>query len=300
MQSCDSAIFLISPFKAMRLNQDRYNEKRYRTAYRTTVFSITAVLVLLGLTAMIIFHAGTFSAYIRENIAVTVELDETAAENVIFAIRDSIGQHEAVKAVKYVTPAEATEILRRELGDDFLDFLDFNPIPPTLEVFLHEEYTFSDRFQVVENFLLSQKIVTAVYYEKDLLDKVNRNISRITKGILMFSVILLIISVLLINNTIRLAVYSKRQLIKSMYLVGATQAFIRRPFIVGGILQGLTGGIITVFLLLGILLLANQKLPELHLFGRPFISLFIFMGIILFGIFVTWASNYIAVKKYLG
>jgi cell division transport system permease protein len=283
----------------MKINEDQYNEKRYRTAYRTTVFSITAVLFMLGLTVMILFFANNFSAYIRENIAVAVEIDENISEEIILKFRDSIINHPAVKSVNYVSPEEASQILRNELGDDFLAFIGYNPIPPTFEVFLHEAYTFSDAFKNVEDFLNSKKIVTSVFYEKDILNKVNQNLSRITLGILLFSAILLIVSILLINNTIRLAVYSKRQLIRSMYLVGATRGFIRRPFLIGGILQGLSAGIVSSFLLMMLLVVISRKLPELYLFENSMILIMILAAIIVFGIFISWFSNYIAVKKYL-
>jgi cell division transport system permease protein len=284
----------------MNLNEDKYNEKRYRTAYRTTVFSVTAVLFLLGLTTFIIFHAGTFSTYMRESIAVTVELDEKTPEAAIMALRENILNHRAVRAVNYISPEEATEVLRKELGDDFIDFVGQHPIPPTLEVFLYEAYTFSQNFEAVEKFLLSGSNTTAVYYEKELLDKVNQNISRIATGIFIFSFLLIVVSVLLINNTIRLAVYSKRQLIKSMYLVGATRGFIRRPFLIAGLQQGFVAGIIAGILLLVIIVLSAQKLPGLALLDNPAATVFILAGIVLFGIGMAWISNFIAVKKYLG
>lgn len=284
----------------MNLNEDKYNEKRYRTAYRTTVFSVTAVLFLLGLTALIIFYAGTFSTYMRESIAVTVELEEKMPQKEIMAVRDSILNHRAVKTVNYVSPAEAAEVLRKELGDDFIDFVGYNPIPPTLEVFLYETYTFRENFEEVEEFIMSASNSAAIYYEKDLLDKVNRNISRIAGGLFIFSFLLILVSILLINNTIRLAVYAKRQLIKSMYLVGATRSFIRRPFLMAGLQQGFTAGVVTGILLLMIILFAAYKLPELALLVNPAAVVLILTGVVLFGVCMAWISNFVAVKKYLG
>lgn len=279
--------------------EEKYNRKRYRASYGTTVISISLVLFVLGLMALMVFHANKLSDYVRENIGVSVMLKDEINNLDILLFKSKLDSLEYVKSTKLISKAVAAEKLKHELGEDFVDFLGYNPLPTTIVVFLHAGYTAEDSISKISENFLREDFVREVDYQKSMVELVNRNLSKVGMVLMAFSGILLVISVLLIYNTIRLAVFARRLLIKSMLLVGATQAFIRKPFIVSGIFQGLIGGTIAVILLAAILYLAQNKIPEITVLQDiRFISL-IFAGVVIFGVLIAWFSNYFAVKKYL-
>lgn len=283
----------------MKSFEEKYSTKRYKTAYSATVFSITLVLFMFGLVLLLVFHTSKLTTYFRENIGVSVVIDNNADAQEVLALKSLLESQNFVKSTKYISKQQAADELRSELGEDFVEFIGYNPLPPTLEIFLFEDYTYGEKLATVETFLRQQEIVKSVEFQHSLIRLIEQNISRISKWVGIFSFLLLLISVLLIHNTIRLAIYSKRMLIKSMLLVGATQAFIRKPFIIHGIYQGLWSGAFAVCLLTVILIFTNQKLPDLALFNNWLLILAVGFSIIAFGVLITWTSNLIAIKKYL-
>lgn len=273
--------------------------RRYRTAYSTSVFSITLVLFMLGLVVLLIFHTRKLSAYFRENIVMSVAMSDKATEAEISSFKLGLDSLYFVKSSTYISKEEAARQLKADLGEDFVEFIGYNPLPSSIEIKLHQQYTQPDSLVKIETMLREHDLVKQIDYQKSLMDLIDKNISTISKGILIFSGLLLFISIILIHNTIRLAIYSKRMLIKSMLLVGATQGFIRRPFIVNGFFQGLISALISLGLLSVVFIYAHNKLPELELVKDPAILILLAVSIVLFGTLITWLSNYIAVKKYL-
>lgn len=254
---------------------------------------------MLGLLLIMLLYAGRLSSYFRENIGVSLVISSSASSDEIMKFKKKLEDFDFVKSSNYISKEEAAEKLQAELGEDFITFIGYNPLPPTIELFLHEAYTAADSLAIVKQVLLEQGIIESVEYEHQLLDLIDRNISRASRWVLIFSVLLLLISILLIHNTIRLSIYSKRLLIKSMLLVGASQQFIRRPFIKNGLYQGLSGGILSVILLGLILFLSSSRFPELGLTDNLLLLGAGGVTIILFGVLITWLSTYVAVKKYL-
>lgn len=279
--------------------EEKYSLKRYRSAYTTSVLSISLVLFLLGIVLLLYFQTEKLSSFFRESIGVSIVIDKNAKAEEVLDLKHLLENQIFVKSITYISKQQAAEQLETELGEDFVEFIGYNPLPPTFEAFIFEEFTYGDKLTKVESFLLQQQIVESIEYQHALIQLIENNISRISRWILIFCFFLFIISVLLIHNTIRLAIYSKRMLIKSMLLVGATQAFIRKPFIINGIYQGLISGIISVILLFVLLIITNQKLPDLHLMNNSLMLTSVALSIILCGILITWASNFIAIKKYL-
>lgn len=286
-------------FLKMKSYEAKYNTKRLRAAYNTTVASIALVLFMLGLLLTVIFQFGKLSSYFRENIGISIVIDSKSKADEVMAFKALLEAKNFVKSVKYISKQQAAEQLKLELGEDFVEFIGYNPLPPTFELFLFNDYTYGDSLVRVKNFLKHHPMVESVEYRHTLLTLIDKNILRFSRWIISFSFLLLIISVLLIHNTIRIAIYSKRLLIKSMLLVGATQAFIQRPFIMKGIYQGLLSGLMAVLMLLIVLIIANQKLPGFGLFDNVFILGLIGASVIIFGMLITWISNLIAIKKYL-
>jgi len=283
----------------MKQFDEKFNIKRYRTANGTTIVSITLVLFMLGLVLLLVINTGRLTSFFRENIGISVSIKSEANAEEVLALKSFLEKQPYVKSTIYISKQQAAEQLKGELGEDFVDFIGYNPLPPTLEVFLFEDYTYGENLTMVEDLLHQQPIIESIEYQHTLIKLIERNIARISRVIIIFSLLLLLISVLLIHNTIRLAIYSKRMLIKSMLLVGATQSFIRRPFIVNGILQGLISSIISIVMLLALLIITNHKLPDLNIFKNWLIIGLVGLLIVAFGILITWLSNFIAIKKYL-
>ncbi|MCK4406885.1 MAG: permease-like cell division protein FtsX [Bacteroidales bacterium] len=279
--------------------EDKYSKRRLKSSYVTTLVSITLVLFMLGMLGLIILHAKKLSDYVKENIGFSIIMKENVKEAGIIQLQKTLDASDYVKSTEYITKEKAAEELTKDLGEDFIDFLGYNPLLPSIDLRLKAEYANIDSLAIIEKDLLANKNVKEVFYQKSLVHLINKNLRRISIIILGFSILLLIIAIALINNTIRLSVYSKRFLIKSMQLVGATQAFIRRPFILKGILHGILGAFIAILLLVGILYFSQQEIPELVNLQDADLFISIFGFVILLGIIISWMSTFFAVKKYL-
>ena len=265
----------------------------------TTLVSITLVLFMLGLLGLTVLHARKLSDYVKENIGFRVYMKSTVREAGIMQLQKILDATEYVKSTEYITPEQAAEELSRDLGEDFIDFLGYNPLPPAIDLRLKASYANVDSLEMIETELMKNEDVKEVFYVKSLVHLINSNIRKISILLLGFSGLLLIIAIALINNTIRLSVYSKRFIIRSMQLVGATQAFIRRPFLFKGVAQGLYSALITLLLLTGILYWLRNEYPELMELQDLELLLALYGLVILLGIIISWSSTYFAVRKYL-
>ena len=283
----------------MAANEDKYARRRLTTSYLSTIVGITLVLYMLGLLGLIIMHAQKLSDYVKENIGFTVFLNDDVKEADIFQLQKSLDARAYVKSTEYITKDKAAKDLQKDIGEDFISFLGYNPLPSSLEVRFKANFANSDSLTVLQGELEKNKNVKEVSYQKSLVTMVNENLRKISLIILGFSALLLIIAIALINNTIRLSVYSKRFLIRTMQLIGATERFIQKPFLLRGIIQGLIGSVITIVLLVFTLYFAQKKIPELRELqdAALFIKLFIFVTIL--GLVISWVSTALAVKKYL-
>ncbi len=278
---------------------EKFRNRRLQASYITSIISIMLVLFMLGLLGLIILHGRKLSNFVRENISITLLLKEDVNDDVVLNFRQRLAQTGYVRTSKYITREEAAQELTDDLGEDFLQFLGYNPLPPAIDIQLKSDYANSDSIAKIERRLMANKIVKEVVYQKSLIDEVNDNIRKITLVISGFSLLLLVIAMILINNTIRLSVYSRRFIIKSMQLVGATESFIRKPFIYRSMLHGMYAGLLSIALLVGTLLLAQQKIPELiQLQDQEQFGVF-FLGIILLGIVLSAFSTFFAVKRFL-
>ena len=285
--------------KKMAKKDERLQRRKLQSSRATALISITLVLLMVGLLGLIVLHAQKLSEYVRENIGFSIIMKENVREAGIVQLQKTLDASRFVKSTEYITPEQAAEELQEELGEDFISFLGYNPLLPSIELKLKAEYTNIDSMEMIENELLANSDVKEIYYQKDLVHLINKNIRRIGLFLLGFSALLLVIAVALINNTIRLSVYSKRFLIKTMQLVGATGGFIRRPFLWYAVMQGLYAAFIAI-ICLGLLLYFFQKeLPELVNLQDPGLILSLFGLVLLTGIVLTYLSTWFAVKKYL-
>jgi len=283
----------------MAKREDKYTKRRLKTSYLTSFVSITLVLLMLGVLGLIVLHAQKISNQVKENIGIRIIMKEGAREAGILQLQKFLDANDYTKSTEYITKEKAAEELKSELGEDFIDFLGFNPLPSSIDLKLKAEYANLESIERIEKELLANNNVKEVFYQKSLVQAINQNVQKIGLILLGFSVLLLIIAIALINNTIRLSVYSKRFLIKSMMLVGATQKFIRRPFVIRGILQGVYSAIFALILIGGFIYFAQLEFPELIDFQdiNLFISLFILVMIT--GILISWLSTYFALRKFL-
>lgn len=273
--------------------------KKTKTIYISTVFGIAMVLLMVGLLGLILVHANNLSKYVKENIVVNIFVDESAREADVLQLQHQLDNNPEVKQTQYVSKELAARNLQKDLGEDFVKFLGYNPLSQSIDVYLKADYANNVSIAKFKTELLKNPIVKEVKYQQSLVDKMNENLASITLVILAFAAIFVVVSVGLINNTIRLAIYSQRFLIKSMQLVGATKSFIRKPFILYALWHGLLGALIAIIILMGTLYLANQTIPELVVLQNYAEFGLVFLIVIGLGIFISGFSTYLAVSKFL-
>lgn len=273
--------------------------KKTKTIYISTIFSIALVLLMLGMLGLILVHAKNLSNYVKENIVLNIIVDEGAKETDVLQFQKELNANPAVKTTQYVNKEMAARNLTNDLGEDFVNFLGYNPLLSTVDVYLKANYANNKSIDTLKASIAKNPVVKEVIYQSSLIDMVNKNINTIGLIILAFAAILLIISIALINNTIRLAIYSQRFLIKSMQLVGATRGFIRKPFILLAALHGLIAAFIAILILLGILYYAQREIPEIVILRNYTEFGIVLLGLVGVGIFITAISTSFAVSKYL-
>ena len=266
-----------------------------------SLMSITLVLFLLGVFALLMMHTQSLSNHIKENIGFEIVMNSNVKEADILKLKRELDAMPAVKSTEYITKEEAIRRLSDDLGEDFLQWLgnEENPLLPSIDVRFNAEYTNPDSLSVIEKQLLGNKDIKEIYYQKSLVDLINQNVNRIGLVLAGVSLVLLVIAITLIRNTIRLSVYSKRFLVRSMQLVGATPAFIRRPFIRRGIWQGFFGGLLADLLLAAMLYGLTRQIPELSLIQDYRIVVGIFIGIVILGMLLGGVSTRLALRKHL-
>lgn len=273
--------------------------KKTKTVYVSTIFSIALVLLMLGMLGLILVHAKNLSNYVKENIVLNIIIDESAKETDILAFQKELNSTPSVKQTQYVNKEVAQHNLTKDLGEDFVDFLGYNPLLSTIDVYMKADYANNQNIEALKAKISTNPLVKEVVYQSSLIDMVNKNISTIGLIVLGFALILMMIAIALINNTIRLAIFSQRFLIKSMQLVGATKNFIRKPFILIAALHGIIASFIAIIILLGLLFYAQKELPELLILRNYAEFGIVLAGMVAVGILITGLSTYFAVSKYL-
>jgi cell division transport system permease protein len=284
---------------SMTQENGKMARKTLRTSYISTVISISLVLFMIGTLGVLVLHARKISNYVKENVQLSVMLMPEAKENDIKKLMAMLEKTEAVKEAAFISKEEAAESLKSDLGEDFVEFLGYNPLLASVDVKLNAEFTDLEQVEALKSKIASFAVVKEVYYQQSLIDMINRNIRTFGMIIIGFSAILLFIAAALINNTIRLALYSRRLLIKSMKLVGATRGFIRRPFVLSGIMQGFIGAMIANILLGVLLFVARKKIPDLATIQDYEMIIKLMGAVVVTGIFISGISTFFAVNKYL-
>jgi len=266
-------------------NHNKIAKKRLRSAYFTTTVSIALVLLILGIIGFLGLNAQKLSNYVKENIGVTVYIKEEAKQVDVIKLQKLLDAKPYVKSTEFISKDKAAEILQKDLGEDFISFLGTNPLSASINVHFYADYAQVDSLQVIKNNLLQYAQVKEVIYQEDLLALIENNVKKISLILLIFGILLFITSYTLINNTIRLSVYSQRFLIRTMKLVGASKSFIRHPFLIQSITLGFISSIISISILIGLLFMIRNEFIELINFNQLELLGILFIGIILFGIF---------------
>ncbi|WP_104382544.1 ABC transporter permease [Sphingobacterium sp. HMA12] len=274
-------------------------KRKTKSVYVSTVISIALVLLVTGMLGLLLVHAKNLSKYVKENIVLNVIVNDGTSEGDVLSLQKDLEKDPYVLRSVYISKEIAAKNLKEDLGEDFVQYLGHNPLLPSLDVYMKENYANTDSIKTFIEKISKNNRIKEVVYQESLIDMVNKNVRIIGIIVLAFAVILLIIAVALINNTIRLAIYSQRFLIKSMQLIGATKNFIRKPFITYGIIHGLLGSLIAILLLILTLKFAQQQIPELVFLRNWFEFAVIFLGVIFIGILISGLSTYFAVTKYL-
>ena len=278
---------------------ERYQKKRLRSSYLSVIVSIALVLFLVGLLGLIVLKTQALAQHFKEQITLNVFLSDDVDVNQVTDFRKSIRSKDYTKDVKFVSKEEAAQLMQKEIGQDFLEFLGTNPLKNVLNIHLKSDFVTQEKISEIEKNLLQNKFVHEISYDKPLIDLLNKNIKRISLWILIFSGLLTLIAVVLINSSIRLSVYSKRFTIKTMQMVGATKSFIRRPFIWTSIKLGVAGALIAIIALIGISYYIEQQIIEISLLNDIQLLAFVFTGVLLLGILITWISTFFATRRFL-
>ena len=279
--------------------EEKFNKRRLRTSYITTIVSITLVLFMLGLLGLILLNARNLADKVKESIKISVFLKEGLSEPDILQFQKTLDASAFVKETEYITKEKAAKIVEADLGENFISVLGFNPLSSSIDIKLNAQYVNNESMaKISKNLMLNDK-VKEVVTPPSLIEKVNKNIKNITLFLFGFCIIFIIIAFALINNTIRLAIYSKRLIIKSMQLVGATRHFIRWPFIFRGLIQGVISATLAIILLITILHFASLYHPEIIFNTNIRIYILIYCAIAIVGLTMAWLSTYFAVHKYL-
>lgn len=271
--------------------------RRLRNAYMSTVISISLVLFLVGIASLLLVNARTVSDYFKENMQITVMLKQDVSEKRAKDFLLDLGSERYIKSTEYISVEQGEKEMAAMLGDDFLDVFESSPIPVSIDVTLKADYVSADSLDMVKTEISRSPLVDEVVYQPSLVEALNANLSKISLVIGVFIILLLFVSFVLINNTIRLNVYARRFTIHTMKLVGATRAFIRAPFMVQAVFQGIFSAMIAILGLIGLLYFIRSEVAQLfRIFSLDL--LLAVMGIVLAaGVLICMSSTYFVVNK---
>lgn len=279
--------------------ETKFVRKTQRSSRLSTIISISLVLFLLGSLGILLLHAHKLSVYVKENIEVSLIIKPEADSVQVNELIQRISGLEYIKSARLVSKEEAAEGLKKDLGEDFINFLGYNPLYPSIDIRVKADYAEETTIQAFTGSMKLEPTILEVQYQPSLVESINRNLRTITWIMLSFSVLLILVSIALINNTIRISLYARRLLIRSMLLVGATKGFIRAPFLYRSMVNGLLGGLSAIVLLAGIMYFAVIKVPELSLIRDFQLMGIVAAGLLIIGVILSLVCTLFAVNKYL-
>ena len=271
--------------------------RRLANAYLSSVISISLVLLLVGVAAMLLVNAKGVSNYFKENMQVTVMMKQTVSDEAAMDFQAKLEGEDFIKSTRFISKEQGQREMADMLGDDFLDVFETSPIPVSIDVTLKADYVSADSLEVVRNRISVSDLVDEVVYQTSLVDALNANLSRISMVLAVFIGLLLFISFVLINNTVRLNVYARRFTIHTMKLVGATRSFIRAPFLVQAAFQGVFAAFIAIIALVIMMYFMRSEFEQLFEIFRLDLLLTVMGIVLLSGLAICLTSTWFVVNK---
>ena len=283
----------------MANSDNRIMRRRLRNAYLSSVISISLVLLLVGVASMLLVNARSVSDYFKENMQISVMMKQNVTDEAALEYKEVLDGERYIKSTSFISKEQGQKELAEQLGEDFLDVFETSPIPVSIDVTLEADYVSSDSLEVVRAEIAESPLVEEVVYQRSLVDALNANLSRISLILSIFIALLLFISFVLINNTVRLSVYARRFTIHTMKLVGATRSFIRAPFLVQSVFQGLFASFLAIIVLLGLMFLMRSEFAQLFEIFRMELLLLVMGIVVAAGLAICLISTYFVVNKLI-
>jgi len=281
------------------MNNNKLNKRRIISSYISVVVSISMVLFLFGLLSFTIVNIKNVSTNFKESLTMSIYLKDEAKTVDINQIKNSLITSVFVKDLNYISKEEAVSIMKTEFGEDFINELGYNPLINSFDINLVSEYVEDRKIDSISNLLREKNnFIDDIQYDRDLVSMMNTNLKKITMWMFPVTFLLIVISILIINSSIKLALYSNRWTIKTMQLVGATKRFIRKPFIIKNVFLGLFSSFVASTLLYLTIFYVDKKIPFIDMFDNIYI-IYIFLSVTVLGVLISWISTYFATQKLL-
>ena len=281
----------------MGKGENKIMRRRLANAYLSSVISISLVLLLVGVASMLLVNAKSVSDYFKENMSISVIMKDDVSEEKAMKYCDKLKEEKYIKTTEYISKEQGRMELAEQLGDDFMDIFETSPIPASIEITLDADYVSSDSLEVVKSWISESLLVAEVDYQGSLVDALNANLSKISLVLAFFIALMLFISFVLINNTVRLNVFARRFTIHTMQLVGATRSFIRAPFLVQAVFQGLFSAFAAIIALIVVLFFLRSGFAQLFEIFRLDLLLLVMGIVIASGLAICLISTYFVVNK---
>jgi cell division transport system permease protein len=278
---------------------EKYQKRRLRSSYVSVVISISLVLFLLGVLGLLVLNTQKVSDYFKESAAITLFLKNEVSKENILNLQVSIDEEPFTRSTNFISKEEAAEFYKEENGEDFMEFLGYNPLENSIDIYLKADFVTPEKMEEIENKYKDNQYVSSISYDKPLIDLLTKNVKRISLFILLFCALASLVVVVLINSSIRLSVYSKRFTIKTMQMVGATKRFIRRPFIWNSVKLGMIGAVVAIVGLIVLLLYLDKIFPAFGMIDDRVMLAALFGSVFLAGILLTWLSTFLATQRFL-
>lgn len=278
---------------------EKFQKRRVLTSYFSVVLSIFLVLFLLGILGLFVINSKRLSDNFKEEIAMTVFFKTEAADSTITAFNNELKTANFAKSFEYVSKEDAAKKHMKVIGEDFMQFLGVNPLQNSFDIHLKADFVTNEGIAKIERMLRKNEMIADIVYDKQLVTLVNDNIKNISMWILIISCIFAVVSVLLINSSLRLSIFANRFIIKTMQMVGATKSFIRKPFIQRSVYLGLIGSALAILALIGILAYIETNFPNLGILEDKIAIAAVLAGVLILGVVISWISTFFATQRFL-
>ena len=280
-------------------NQSEHQKTRLITSYFSVTLSISLVIFILGIFGILIINSRKIESHFKEQISFTIYINELTKPIQIKQLQKSLKLKKETKSVKFISKEKAAEMHAESIGEDFIEFLGYNPLLNSIEVRFLSKYVSPFFLEKLKISLEDENYVNEIYYDVPLVEILDKNIKKISQVLFATTITLILIAIILINSSIKISIYSKRLIIKTMQLVGATKNFIRKPFLINYLVLGFYGTIIALFSLSMLIYFVDAKYPELDLSKNPVETIVVFLIISILSFVITGLSSFLATERFL-